>query len=100
MGEHKRKVSVEAITGALDVGTVEGLERIQRMGERSRKASEIQNGGPQVGRPRVIQGEWERLQLRLPKDLVRAIKQLALDTGKTESVIVAEILSESSKLKK
>lgn len=91
MGE-KRKISVDAITGALDVGTTEGLHRIQAMGERAKKAEAIQNSGPQVGRPKVILGEWERLQLRLPKALVRAIKQATLDTGKTESVVVAEWL--------
>lgn len=90
----KRKVSVEAITGALDVGTHEGLNRIQAMGERAKRAEAIQNSGPQIGRPKVIMGEWERLQLRLPKTLVRAIKQAALDSGKTESVIVAEWLKD------
>jgi len=94
MSATKRKVSVEAITGALDVGTVEGLDRVERMGARARKAEAIQNGAAQIGRPRVIQGEWERLQLRLPKALVRAIKQTALDAGRTESVIVAEWLKE------
>jgi hypothetical protein len=94
MSGAKRKVSVEAITGALDVGTTEGLDRIQQMGERAKKAEAIQNEATQIGRPRVIQGEWERLQLRLPKALVRAVKQAALDTGKTESVIVAEWLQD------
>lgn len=92
MSEGKRKISVADITGALDVGTSEGLDRIQRMDVRAKKAEAIQNGGPQIGRPRVIHGEWERLQLRLPKALVRAIKQAALDSGDTESVIVAEWL--------
>lgn len=88
----RRKISVESITGALDVGTSEGLLRVQSMGERAKRAEAVQSG-PQLGRPRVIQGEWERLQLRLPKLLVRAIKQAALDSGKTESVVVAEWLS-------
>ena len=91
----KRRVSVEAITDALNVGTTEGLDRIQQMGERAKKAEVIQNNNaPQLGRPRVIHGEWERLQLRLPKALVRVVKQVALDTGKTESVIVAEWLKD------
>ena len=98
MASSKHKVSVEAITGALDVGTTEGLERIQRMDSRAKKAETIQNGTTQIGRPRVIKGEWERIQLRLPKALVRAIKQAALDTQKTESVIVAEWLSAHSKI--
>ena len=93
MAESKRKISVAAITGALDVGTTEGLHRIQRMDERAKQAEAFQ-GGPQLGRPRVITGEWERLQLRLPKALVRSIKQASLDSGKTESVIVAEWLKE------
>ncbi len=92
MSKGRRKVNVDAITGALDVGTAEGHNRIQKMDERTKKAEAAQNGGPQIGRPKVIMGEWERLQLRLPKPLVRAIKQTALDTGKTESIVVAEWL--------
>ena len=90
----KRKISVDAITNALDRGTSEGLHKIAAMGARAKKAEAIQNG-TQIGRPKVIQGEWERLQLRLPKALVRAIKQAALDTGKTESVIVADWLKDN-----
>lgn len=84
----KRKVSVADITGALDVGTTEGLLRVQTMGERAKKAETIQT--PQLGRPKVINADWERIQLRLPKHQIRAIKQAALDSGKTESMIVAE----------
>lgn len=94
MNESRRKVSVEAITGALDVGTTEGLDRIQRMGTRAEKAKALQNAAPQLGRPKVFQEEIERLQLRLPKALVRAIKIAAMDSGKTESMVVAEWLKE------
>lgn len=51
--------------------------------------------GPQIGRPKGFEEEAGRLNLLLPVSLVKAIKQKALDTGKTPGQVVAEALGKN-----
>lgn len=70
---------------AMSQGKTEGLERLEKINSRPKVA--IQNKG---GRPPIENAQ--KIQLKLPVELVKAIKLEALNTGKLESVIVAEWL--------
>ena len=78
------------IFGALEQGEAEVV------GQKARRASkqppQTRQGSGQEGRPRIFDGDTERVQIRLPKTQFLALKTARAETMLTESQILSEAL--------
>lgn len=78
------------IFGALEQGAAEVVS--QQTPRTPVKSSPAQkNSGPE-GRPRIFEGDTERVQIRLPKSQFLALKAARAETMLTESQILSEAL--------